>query len=584
LLLVVILAASCGGGGSGSSQSSSPVAPAPPPPAQPAPLPTIDPSVTGPLTTNRIDNLAVLARVWGFLKYHHPKIAGGQLDWDRELIEALPAILDAADASARNDALLTWLQGVGEPAVCSPCAAPPVDPYFEADIAWIHDTALLGGPVSAYLERVYANRFAGGNQFYVSKGGVANAVLDNEATYAALTLPNGGFRLLALFRLWNVIEYLYPYRDIIGEPWEDVLSSSIASFYEAASRDDYARALLRVFARINDTHANLWNGLATVLPPQGTCWLPVLVRFIEGQVTVVAYGNAQLGPASGLEIGDVLTAIDGTPVQSLIDDWTPYYPASNQPTRLRDIAHFITRGACQSIDLQILRGQNTLAFTVERIPSADMNPQIQRTHDHPGPTFQLLAPDIAYLKLSSVTQADAAQYVTDAQGTAGLVIDIRNYPSEFVVFALGEHLVSQPVAFARFTIPDLTNPGAFVWQPNVITLQPTLPHYAGKVAILVDEATQSQAEYSTMAFRVAPDAVVIGSTTAGADGNVSEIPLPGDMGGLMTGIGAFYPDKSPTQRIGIIPDIAVTPTIAGIRDGRDELLDRAVDWIRGVTP
>jgi C-terminal processing protease CtpA/Prc len=60
-----------------------------------------------------------------------------------------------------------------------------------------------------------------------------------------------------------------------------------------------------------------------------------------------------------------------------------------------------------------------------------------------------------------------------------------------------------------------------------VTHAPREPRFTGKVVILVDEVTQSQAEYTTMAFRVAPDAVVVGSTTAGADGNVSRIPLPG---------------------------------------------------------
>jgi C-terminal processing protease CtpA/Prc len=41
----------------------------------------------------------------------------------------------------------------------------------------------------------------------------------------------------------------------------------------------------------------------------------------------------------------------------------------------------------------------------------------------------------------------------------------------------------------------------------------------------------------------------------------------------------FYPDKSPTQQIGIVPDIPVTPTIEGVRAGRDEVLERAVKEI-----
>ena len=84
-----------------------------------------------------------------------------------------------------------------------------------------------------------------------------------------------------------------------------------------------------------------------------------------------------------------------------------------------------------------------------------------------------------------------------------------------------------------------------------------------------------------MAFRSARQAKVIGSTTAGADGNVSPIALPGGISSMISGIGVFYPDKKPTQRIGIIPDLQVKPTIAGIRAGRDEVLEAAIREIVG---
>ena len=50
----------------------------------------------------QIENLAVLAKVWGFLKYHHPRIVSGDLDWDKELLRILPGLLRAKDFNARN--------------------------------------------------------------------------------------------------------------------------------------------------------------------------------------------------------------------------------------------------------------------------------------------------------------------------------------------------------------------------------------------------------------------------------------------------------------------------------------------------
>src|SRR6185436_15868989 len=185
-----------------------------------------------------------------------------------------------------------------------------------------------------------------------------------------------------------------------------------------------------------------------------------------------------------------------------------------------------------------------------------------------------------YLKLSSVQSAQAAKYIESAAGTKGLIIDIRNYPSEFVVFAVGSRLVDRPTPFARFTHGDPANPGAFHWGPP-ISLEPALPRYSGKIVILVDEVSLSQSEYTAMAFRSAPGATVVGSTTAGADGNVSRVPLPGGLRSAISGIGVFYPDKKPTQRIGMLVNIEARPTIQGIRSGRDEVLEAALRHILG---
>jgi C-terminal processing protease CtpA/Prc len=48
---------------------------------------------------------------------------------------------------------------------------------------------------------------------------------------------------------------------------------------------------------------------------------------------------------------------------------------------------------------------------------------------------------------------------------------------------------------------------------------------------------------------------------------------------MISGIGVYYPDGTETQRIGIVPDIEVKPTIQGVKDKRDELLEMAIKII-----
>jgi C-terminal processing protease CtpA/Prc len=82
-----------------------------------------------------------------------------------------------------------------------------------------------------------------------------------------------------------------------------------------------------------------------------------------------------------------------------------------------------------------------------------------------------------------------------------------------------------------------------------------------------------------MALEAGPKTITVGSQTAGADGNVSRIPLPCGLYAMISGIGVFYPDGTPTQRVGVHIDVVVKPTVEGIRQGKDEVLEAAIRQI-----
>jgi C-terminal processing protease CtpA/Prc len=529
------------------------------------------------LTPLEVNNLATLAQVWGFLKYHHPAITAGKRRWDYELFRIMPRVLSARSCDKLNAILANWIDALGPVDECSDCASlDSADLKLKPDLDWIRDTRYLDIPLSRRLQTIYRNRVRD-RQYYVALTPVArNPIFRHESQYTEVKLPDSGFQLLGLFRLWNVVEYWAPYRDVAGESWPGVLKEFIPRVATAADRDAYGRAMLAMTAEIHDTHANFWKSLY-LRPPPGSCRLPVDIRFVNDSAVVAGYTSESKGKASGLEPGDEISGIDGVPLGKLIAEWTPLYADSNSAARLRDMARNLTNGNCGPVHIDARRGNHALTVNAVRMqPSEAGTPTL--THDLPGPTFRLLSKDVAYLKLSSVKAADVPQYVQGAKGTRGLIVDIRNYPSEFVVFALGSLLVRQVTPFVVFSTADLSNPGAF-HTISPITLTPSEPHYGGKVVIVVDEVTQSQAEYTTMALRSSPGAIVVGSTTAGADGNVSDIPLPGGFGTMISGLGVFYPDGAPTQRVGIHVDLEAHPSIAGIRAGRDEVLEAAIRQI-----
>jgi C-terminal processing protease CtpA/Prc len=108
----------------------------------------------------------------------------------------------------------------------------------------------------------------------------------------------------------------------------------------------------------------------------------------------------------------------------------------------------------------------------------------------------------------------------------------------------------------------------------------TGPRYRGHTVMLVDERTQSQAEHTGLFFRTANGTTFIGSPTAGANGDVVGFAVPGGISLRFSGQGVTWMDGSQLQRVGLRPDVTSRPTIAGVRAGRDEVLDRALDWVR----
>ena len=195
-----------------------------------------------------------------------------------------------------------------------------------------------------------------------------------------------------------------------------------------------------------------------------------------------------------------------------------------------------------------------------------------------GKSYKKLDNNIGYVTLQTIKEEDISRIKSEFIDTKGIIIDIRNYPSTFVPFSLGSFFVSSSTPFVKFTNGNVDNPGEFTFT-NSIEIPSQGKTYKGKLVVLVNELSQSQAEYTSMAFRAGDNTTIIGSTTAGADGNVSAIMLPGGLRTMISGIGVNYPNGEETQRIGIVPDIEVKPTIKGIREGKDELLEKAIEII-----
>lgn len=526
-----------------------------------------------------IANLALLGKVWGFLKYYHPEVGAGNYNLDYELFRILPDYLKVKNDQERDQLFLSWLNRLGKVPSCEKCQETPPDAALKPDLSWISDSQ-LDPQLQEVLRYTYENRNQGKHYYIKMDSNVGNPEFLHENPYASQPYPDAGFRLLSLYRYWNAIQYFFPYKSLTDKEWKNTLTEYIPKFIDAKTELAYELAALQIIGEVKDTHANLWEGGNAINDLRGEFYPPFSLQFVEDKLVVVDYFKDDLKSEAGLSVGDVITHINGASIEHLVDSLNAYYPASNQATRLRNISIQILRSKQNVIDIEYISksGKGKKALTLYPVDKLEMRKWYEKSL--PPKSYKLLENNIGYVTLKTIKEEDIPIIKDSLNNTKGIIMDIRNYPSTFVPFSLGTYFISSPTPFVKFTGGNVNNPGEFSLSPPLVIPKPKPGEtYKGKLVVLVNEQTQSQAEYTAMAFRAGDNTTIMGSTTAGADGNVSTLFLPGGLRTMISGLGVFYPDGTETQRVGIVPDIEVKPTIKGIRNGKDELLERAIEFI-----
>ena len=529
------------------------------------------------LTPAKIEDLAILGKVWGFLKYYHPVIAKGDYNWDYELFRILPKVLESQSYKERNEILSKWILSLGEVTIETHDKIEDSAIKITPDFSWINNSK-FGEELTKQLLAIRDAKRGNENYYLGFVQGVGNPQFNNERSYNnVLPNPDAGYRLLSLYRYWNVIQYLYPYKNLFKENWNDVLTEFLPKFINTTGELDYKLTVLALIARIHDTHANIWGNDEALQTYKGANYAPINVKFIENQAIVTGFIKTKSGNAPELQKGDIIVRVNNKSLDKIIQEKLSITPASNYSTQLRDIARDLLRTNDSVLNITYKRGNSIFPLTLKCYSPKNIN--VYENYYKKDTCFKFITPEIGYVYPGTIKNKYLPKIISEVQKAKGLIIDLRCYPSEFIVFSLGEYLMPDSISFAKFSNTSLNTPGLFTYTKALTVGKSNKEYFKGKVIILVNETTQSQAEYTTMALRVAPNATVVGSTTAGADGNVSQFTLPGGINTMISGIGVYYPDGKETQRIGMIPDIVIKPTIKGIKQDRDELLEKAIELI-----
>ena len=596
------------------------------------------------LTYEQAKSLAKLSKVWGFAKYTHHSFISGQLDWDAELLNLIPVIIEA-DADDVNGILYDWFVSLG---------------HDGFDLEFGHDFTLSGqldlwdAQISSLnaLFVLITGTHSQGDMFTELREvhGFFTAMVEDgydldflsfkilmEETFpemmASVPAATGADLRQVADLSWINYDYLGPLAanllrfngiaavGISASPVFFNLFSGTPSFFNQSLHtgmdfSDTGYRLLGLF--------RLWNTMNYYYPHIGILdveWNDLLVKYIPKMLEDTDRHSYELTLAAlshHLRDSTHITFRGATFIEDRFGQFmvpvrlreaegqlVVYRTSGSQsPFELGDVILRLDGRDINEVTAEMLRflsyptEEKALAFLAYayhplRSHTPDMEVDILRgdveiTINTSGITNRvgLSPPTLSFELLESnigyIITGDVQSIMEEFADTDGIIIDLR-HGLNVNFFEMRQYLMAEPLPFAYTSMPSPAHPGTRV---DVLTNQflPRSPYafvYDRPVVVLIDERTISHGEWQAMAYRVAPNVTVMGPWSMGTNGNVTWLPLPGGIRMRYTSLGVYTPEGGQTHRIGIIPDIRVDRTIQGIAEGCDEILEAAIRFILG---
>ena len=386
------------------------------------------------------------------------------------------------------------------------------------------------------------------------------AVVDDK-DWPESPYPSRELRIFAGLKAWGLITKFYPYLDLPNE-WDAELPHALAELEAAPDAEAYRDALRAYGTHLHDGHIRIYRNDQKRGAPS------IEARLVQGMPIITRVWE----PGTQVKLGDEVVAIAGVPI------------AKARAAQLR-----LTSGGTQTARdngalTQLLAGEPDVPVELEVRGADGKIRKVSMPRHPPGPPaaadhYKLIG-KLGYADLRELTQGEVDAMFKKFAEAPAIILDMRGYPRG-TAWPMTPYLnIKKETQGAMFLQPlvEQGTPARRTLFIQPLVQNPAITPYAGKVIVLIDDRAISQAEHSCLFFEQAAHVTFIGTHTHGTNGDVTTIRLPGGWRMWFTGQAVRHADGRQLQQVGIQPTIAVEPTIAGVRAGKDEVLDRAIQF------
>ncbi len=366
---------------------------------------------------------------------------------------------------------------------------------------------------------------------------------------------------------YNVFQHFYPYFDVIDIDWNNQLKKALSKSFSDTSDKDHLITLQQLTHALKDGHIRVGSSAAehSHMPP--FTW-----EIIEGKLVI----NQVFEDALGLKVGDVVTKVNGQNTSDYLKEVYSLISAGNQGWMDYRAKTESLLGAENSELNLVVTGKNVMAKRNLNISDNWHLVSPEKTSHKP------INDDIYYINLSNTKMDTINKLMPILEQSKGLIFDLRGYPDgnhELISHLLKKNdTVQNWMQVPQILYPDQKDYAGFSemgW--HVQTKKPYLGDK--KVVFLIDGSAISYAESYMGFIKGYKLATIVGQPTAGANGNVNRVTLPGNYSISFTGMKVLKHNGTQHHTIGVLPDVYIKKTISAMIENRDEFLEKAIQII-----
>ncbi|MEL6562300.1 MAG: S41 family peptidase [Bacteroidota bacterium] len=562
-----------------------------------------------------IERLQTFAKLYGSVKYFHPSDEAAELDWDAFAIYGAKRIIESGASTdfislleELFDPIAPTMEIIQSKSVSKSKIFFSKDNYEEGSniVRWIHigdGQFTNSGRYKSYRETIPLKSVEDQNiekiciQINKKQVAIIPTVLQiNEGKTIPLTDGKNAknlekllgatrssyleindklyFAIGNIVNAWSSVKYFYPYfsyKESIA--WNNHLIKTLESVL-TKSEVNTSASLSRFLSFLNDAHIKVGS------PNKKLSYPGVSLDMVENQV-IVEYTNDDLLMLKGAKIKKV----DGEDIYALLQKELPL-----QSFGVKERGDYMalrslmgkTFGKPSAIEMELPSGRDTTVTFFHWESYSRYNKLGSASHEDIDLVDK--SEDLVYLNLTKLRNAAFKESLQKLKSTKSYIIDLRGYPTfegdhieNFIGFFMNEIDTADWLFIPRVSEPRTKKKPEFQYNGSNWKVDPSYSGGDSKIYVLINHKAISYAESILGYFKNMENVVLVGSPTAGANGDVNRFKLPGGYTYRYTGTKVLKHDGSRLHGIGFLPDIEVRPTIKGIIEGRDEVLEKAIE-------